>query len=98
MGGPCLVLALPVYERFARFRQLPTGLPLPHRSGAGLVVWRNPSLYPLLELAELFTGLGVPEGAIWSWNGDRAQLESVPPWLDVVSVHRNRIELRGSDQ
>ena len=95
VGGPCLVVAQAVYERLARFRQLPTGLPLPHRSGANLVVWRNPSLYPLLELAELFTELGVPEDEIWSWNGDRSQLESVPPWLEVVSVHRKRVELRG---
>jgi hypothetical protein len=95
VGGPCLVVQVSVYERLARFRQLPTDLPLPHRSGAGLVVWRNPSLYPLLELAELFTELGVPEYAIWSWNGDRSQLESVPPWLEVVSVHHNRVKLRG---
>jgi hypothetical protein len=94
VGGPCLVVAMDVYERFARFQELPRGLPLPHRTGAGLLIWRNSSLYPLLELAELLTEVGFPEGTIWSWNGDRDRLDDVPGWIEVVSVRRSRVELR----
>ena len=97
VGGPCLVVSMPVFERFVRLRCLPAGLPLPHRSGGNLVIWRNPSMYPLLELAELLTDRGLPTSAVWSWNGDHDRLNDLPNWLEVVSVRRNRVELRGTD-
>ena len=97
VGGPCLVVSMRAYERFQRHERLPGSLPLPHRTAARLVIWRNPSMYPLLELAELLAELGLTASAVWSWNGDHDRLNELPNWLEVVSVRRNRVELRGTD-
>jgi len=97
VGGPCLVVSMPVFESFVRLRRLPAGWPLPHRSGGNLVIWRNNSLYPILELAELLRDVDFPTSAVWSWNGDHDRLNELPDWLEVVSVRRNRVELRGTD-
>ncbi len=94
VGGPCLVVPIRDFSRLQRLGARLGGMPLPHRSGAGLAIWRSASTYPLLELGELLVDGGLPSSHVWCWNGDRDRLEYAPQWLEVVSVRRRRVELR----
>jgi hypothetical protein len=97
VGGPCVVVPLAVYTSFQRFDEIPRELPLPHRTGAGLAVWRHHSLRVLRALTELLVDAKLPQPSVWFWNGDSDRLRTLPDWLEVVSVRRDRVELRRTD-
>ena len=85
VGGRCLVMPLPTYERALR-SGVADGLvpPIPHRCGGGLVLWRARSQRGLERIAAALDALGVPERLCVPFEPQRRMID-LPDWLDARS-------------
>ncbi len=84
VGGLCLVMPMPTYERALR-SHLSDGLvpPIPHRCGGGLVLWRSRARRPLTLIAGAFEALGVP-ARLYAYFDPRPTSPDLPDWLEVT--------------